>query len=85
MYFQIAAEILSLPLPGKFTSCDLNLLFHSNLCACLCECSVMINSLRPCGLVDCSLPGSSAREILQTRVLECVAMSSSRGSPVLLS
>ena len=30
--------------------------------------------------VDCSLPGSSVHGILQTRILEWVAMSSSRGS-----
>ena len=31
-------------------------------------------------LVDCSLPSSSVHGILQTRTLECVAMSFSRGS-----
>ena len=30
--------------------------------------------------MDCSLPGSSLRGILQARILEWVAMSSSRGS-----
>ena len=33
-----------------------------------------------CDPVDCSLLGSSVREILQARRLECVAISSSRGS-----
>ena len=33
-----------------------------------------------CDLVDCSLPGSSVRGILQARILEWVAMPSSRGS-----
>ena len=33
-----------------------------------------------CSLVDCSLPGSSDNGILQTRILERVATSSSRGS-----
>ena len=33
-----------------------------------------------CSLVDCSLPGSSDNGILQTRILEGVATSSSRGS-----
>ena len=33
-----------------------------------------------CGLVDCSLPGSSKHEILQARILEWVAISFSRGS-----
>ena len=29
-----------------------------------------------CDPVDCSLPGFSVREILQTRILECIAISS---------
>ena len=33
-----------------------------------------------CGPMDCSLPGSSLHGILQVRVLEWVAISSSRGS-----
>ena len=33
-----------------------------------------------CDLIDCSLPGSSVHGILQARILEWVAMSSSRGS-----
>ena len=32
-----------------------------------------------CDLVDCSLPGPSVHEIFQARILECVAISSSRG------
>ena len=33
-----------------------------------------------CDAMDCSLPGSSVHEILQARILEWVAMPSSRGS-----
>ena len=33
-----------------------------------------------CDPVDCSLPGSSVHEILETRILEWVAISSCRGS-----
>ena len=33
-----------------------------------------------CKFMDCSLPGSSVDGILQTRILEKVAISSSRGS-----
>ena len=33
-----------------------------------------------CDPVDCSLPGSSVHGILQARILEWVAVSSSRGS-----
>ena len=39
--------------------------------------SVVSDSLRP---IDCSLPASSVHGILQARVLEWVAMPSSRGS-----
>ena len=34
-----------------------------------------------CDLMDCSLPGSSVHGIFQARILERVAISSSRGSP----
>ena len=43
----------------------------------LCVCSVMSYSLWPHG---CSRPGSSVCEIFQARILEWVAISSSRGS-----
>ena len=33
-----------------------------------------------CGLMDCSPPGSSVHRILQARILEWIAMPSSRGS-----
>ena len=33
-----------------------------------------------CNPMDCSLPGSSIHGILQARILECIAMPSSRGS-----
>ena len=33
-----------------------------------------------CYLMDCSLPGLSVHGILQTRILQCVAILSSRGS-----
>ena len=41
------------------------------------SCSVMSNSCNP---IDCSLPGSFVRGILQARILEWVAISFSRGS-----
>ena len=34
-----------------------------------------------CNPMDCSLPGSSVREILQARILEYAALSFSKGSP----
>ena len=48
-------------------------------CGCVCALSrsSVSDSLRP---MDCSLPGSSVHETLQTRILEWVAISSSRGS-----
>ena len=44
-------------------------------------CSVA--QLRPtlCDPIDCSLPGFSVHEILQARILEWIAISSSRGYP----
>ena len=44
----------------------------------LISCSVVCNSLWPCGL--CSLPGSSVHGILQARILEWVAIPISRVS-----
>ena len=47
-----------------------------SVCWCLVSrlCSILCNPL------DCSLPGSSVQEILQTRILEWVAISFPRGS-----
>ena len=50
------------------------------VCVCVCavpSCSVVSYSLQP---KDCSPPGSSVHGILQARILEWVAMPSSRGS-----
>ena len=43
---------------------------------------VLVTQLCPtlCNPMDCSLPGSSVHEIIQTGILEWVAISSSRGS-----
>ena len=46
----------------------------------VCECSVTHMCPDLCGPVDCSLPGSSVLGISQARILEWVAISSSRGS-----
>ena len=45
-----------------------------------CCCLVAQSCLTLCGPVDFSPPGSSVHGILQARILECVAISSSRGS-----
>ena len=52
----------------------------SKFCAVLCSVApVMSDSLRP---MVCSLPGSSVSGIFQARILECVAMPSSRGNGI---
>ena len=45
---------------------------------CVCVCAQLCPTL--CDPVDYSLPGSSLHRILQARILEWVAMPSSRGS-----
>ena len=51
------------------------------MCVCVCVCVQSLQScLNLCNLVDCSLPVSSVLGILQARILEWVAMPSSRGS-----
>ena len=47
--------------------------------ACMCAKSLQSYSTL-CKTLECSLPGSSVRGILQARILEWVAMPSSRGS-----
>ena len=44
---------------------------------CVLSRSVVSDSCNP---IDCSLPGSSVRGILQARMLECIAIPFSRGS-----
>ena len=55
-----------------------------DLCVCVCVCvrahSVTQLHLTLCTPVDCGLPGYSVRGILQARILEWVAISSSRAS-----
>ena len=54
----------------------------NDFCSFLCVhmCSVAHLWLILCDCMDCSLPGSSVHEIFQARILEWVAISSSRGS-----
>ena len=67
-YFQPRIQVppASLRIPLGFIACVHAKSFHS--CPTLCD------------PMDCSLPGSSVHEILQARILEWVAMPSSRGS-----
>ena len=47
---------------------------------CMCASSVTQSCLTPCDPMDCSLPSSSVHGIFQARILEWVAIFSSRGS-----
>ena len=50
------------------------------MCVCVCVCVLVTQlCLTLCDLMDCSPPGSSVRGILETRILEWVAISFSRG------
>ena len=46
---------------------------------CVCVCSVAQICLTLCDFMDCSLPGSSVHGIFSARILEWVALHSSRG------
>ena len=48
-------------------------------CSCCCYLDTKL-CLTFCDPMDCSLPGSSAHGIIPVRILEWVAISSSRGS-----
>ena len=48
------------------------------MCACVCACKG--SRLTACDRKYCSPPGSSVQEVLQAKIREWVAMSSSRGS-----
>ena len=54
------------------------------VCVCVCVCVSEYSATQLCPALwdhmDCSLPGSSVHGILQVRILEWVAMPSSRGS-----
>ena len=51
----------------------------TNICT-LCAVLSCFSHVQLCNPMDCRLPGSSVHGILQARILEWVAMSSSRGS-----
>ena len=52
------------------------------MCVCVCVFLCVCAQLCPilCDLVDCSLPGTSVRRVVQARILERVAIYYSRGS-----
>ena len=60
--------------------CPLNSsLFLRDVCVCVCVCPVAQSCLTLCHPMGCSLPGFSVHGIFQTSILDCVAISSSRG------
>ena len=54
------------------------------MCKYMCESipvyAQRLSRVQLCNPMDCSPPGSSAHEIFQARLLECVAISFSKGS-----
>ena len=50
------------------------------VCVHLCTCSVTHSCLILCNPMDCSPPGSSVPALFQASILECIAISFSRGS-----
>ena len=53
---------------------------HNRLCVCVCSWVHMQSCLTLCNPMDCSLPGSPVHGIFQSRRLEWVSISFSRGS-----
>ena len=52
-----------------------------SVCVCVCMCMLSLFShVQLCNPMECSTPDSSVHRILQARILEWVAMPSSRGS-----
>ena len=47
---------------------------------CVCVCACVLSCVWLCNFMDCSPPDSSVHGIFQARILEWVAMLSSRGS-----
>ena len=64
---------------GKSTETGMYRLVVVNVCICVCAKSLQ-SCPTLCNTMDCSPPGSSVRGIFQARILEWVAMPSSRGS-----
>ena len=71
MAFSPSVSVSKFPPPYKDTG-------HSGFCVCACMRAQSCPTL--CDPIVCSPPGSSVQVIFQTRVLECIAISYSRGS-----
>ena len=64
----------------RFFSIANHLWEKDHVCVCADACTCMCSVVSDCNPMDCSLPGSSACGILQARLLEWVAIFSSRES-----
>ena len=65
---------------ATYTSPGVKFYIRMCVCVCVCVCSFTQSCLTLCDPMGYSPPGSSVHGILQARVLEWVAMLSSRGS-----
>ena len=68
------------PKVGKFTGICYMIVLHMLPRLCVCVHVPAQSCLTLCDSMDCSPPGSSVHGILQARILEWVAMPSTRGS-----
>ena len=67
---------LTKQLPPKYSNYNKTIFYN-----CMCVCMLSLQSCPTlCDPMDCSPPNSSASEILQAKILEWVALPSSRGS-----
>ena len=72
MYIYICVELNHFVVHQKLTQ-------HCKSTVCVCVLSLFQSCLTLCKPTDCSPPGPSVQGILQARILEWVAMPSSRG------
>ena len=91
IHLKIIQPILLFPEKSKLFSKTVNIWLglphaivfytHIELLTCAHASKSLQLCLTFCSPTDCSTPGCSVQGILQARILECVAMPSSRGSP----
>ena len=77
--FSICSRLLPSPHPPGPALCPAVPQFTCTACVCLCECSVAQSCLTLCSCMDCGPSGPSVHGIFHERILEWVAISSSRG------
>ena len=66
--------------PAIFPWTKISLQIFVCMCVCVYLCAQLLSHVKLCNPINCSPPGSSVHEIFQARILEWVAISSSRGS-----